>query len=53
MCAVPAVDELKLTEHLPVKSVIQMLGLSEPRSVENEIMTPDLPSEVEAVIVED
>ncbi len=50
--AVPWSDELKLTEHFPVVSVMQLGGLSEPMSEEKDTITLLLASDVDTVIVD-
>jgi hypothetical protein len=50
--AVPVTGELNVTEHFPVLSLEQLLGLNEPIFEEKEMVTPTLPSYAEAVIAD-
>lgn len=50
--AVPCADELNVTEHFPVVSVVQIEGLSEPIVEEKDTVTPVLLSDVDAMIVD-
>jgi len=50
--AVPCADELNVTEHFPVVSVVQLAGLSEPIFEEKDTVTPVLLSDVDALIVD-